>query len=140
MKLTKSGQVVLTEAQIEATCVALMVADGWTAYKMEQIFSEKKRKSVGIAGMADHLFLRYQPMPIEVPIEARVLADVLWCEFKRVTASGRATKASTAQHHWHTCERAKGALTVIAGIDFPATIEGFQVWYRTSGLARKVAA
>ena len=38
---------------------------------------------------------------------------------------------------WHQRERARGALTLLAGVDFPATIEGFAEWYRASGLMRR---
>lgn len=140
MKFNRAGEIVLAEAQIETTCVAFMVAEGWRPFKMEQQFSEKKRKTTGEAGCADHLFLRYAVMPEDVPIEARVLVDVLWVEFKRLTAKGKATKASPAQMLWHVCERARGAITWIAGVDFTPTIEGFRNHYAASGLARKVSA
>jgi hypothetical protein len=29
-------------------------------------------------------------------------------------------------------------MTVIAGVDFPASVKGFMSWYRASGLARTV--
>jgi len=37
-------------------------------------------------------------------------------------------------------ERKRGALTLIAGQDFPATIEGFKAWYIGSGLNRRTIA
>jgi hypothetical protein len=61
---------------------------------------------------------------------------VLWIEWKRVF-SGRATKATAHQRAWHEAERALGALTLIAGEHFPATIEGFREWYSRSGLQRR---
>jgi hypothetical protein len=63
------------------------------------------------------------------------VAEVLWVEWKR-TRRGKATKATAKQNDWHRDERSRGALTLIAGEDFPATIEGFQAWYRDSGLQR----
>ena len=38
--------------------------------------------------------------------------------------------------NWHTKERARGALTLIAGEDFPASVAGFIGWYQQSGLQR----
>jgi hypothetical protein len=33
--------------------------------------------------------------------------------------------------------RARGALTLIAGEDFPASVDGFRCWYAASGLRRR---
>lgn len=53
---------------------------------------------------------------------------------------GRAAagKASQKQLDWIAAEQARGALVLLAGVTFPATIEGFQKWYLASGLARRV--
>ena len=68
--------------------------------------------------------------------EAGVTSSAIW---KRIRAGRKtATKASQRQRDWHAAERARGALTLIAGEDFAASIEGFQDWYRQSGLARRV--
>lgn len=53
-------------------------------------------------------------------------------------ARPRAGKASKHQAEWIAAERARGALVLLAGVTFPATIEGFQKWYLASGLARRV--
>jgi len=51
-------------------------------------------------------------------------------EFK--SAKGKPKKHQIV---WHERERARGAWTVIAGLDFPASIKEFRSWYRASGLA-----
>ncbi len=86
--------------------------------------------------MADHLYMRYNDQAIlcTMPMrESRVRAEAetLWIEFK--SASGKPKKH---QVEWHDKERARGALTWIAGVDFPASIEGFRAHYRASGLNR----
>ncbi len=149
----------LTEAQIQKTCTDLLVADGWRALRMELNFSEKKQKSVGELGMADYLYIRYRPKPYDIhedgpdPYNARAIgwwrpvkpcqAEVMFIEWKRTLPSSlgpRATKPQLNQVNWHAKERARGALTLIAGQDFEATIRGFEEWYAGSGLARKVRA
>jgi hypothetical protein len=57
--------------------------------------------------------------------------EVLWLEWK--SRSGRVRKHQSA---WHIKERARGAMTAIAGVDFSPTITGFWKWYRATGLAR----
>ena len=89
---------------------------------MEQNWSERKRKRVGEAGMPDCLAIRYSDVPI----------TVMWIEFKRPGG-----KPSQAQLVWHRDERARGALTLIAGVDFEPTIEGFMAYYAQSGLKRR---
>ena len=101
--------------------------------------SDKSRgKGFGEKGMADRLYIRYgisQTGFLTVGIHnyRRSLTETMWIEWKR-TVRGKATKPTRQQIDWHRYERALGALTLIAGEDFPATLEGFQVWYRASGL------
>lgn len=130
----------LLERDIEKTCCDLLRADGWVVRKMEQNYSERKKKRVGERGMADVLCIRYSQHSM---IEDRCQhCTVLWLEFKRLVPSKRgkvwprATKAAIHQSAWHTLERKRGALTLIAGKDFPASIEGFREWYKESGLMR----
>jgi hypothetical protein len=59
------------------------------------------------------------------------ISAVLWIEFKALKG-----QPSKAQLDWHAKERARGALTWIAGVDFPASVEGFRAHYLASGLAR----
>jgi hypothetical protein len=137
---TRPGSLRILEADIERTCVEFLQCDGWRALKMEQNRSEKKGKTVGERGMADHLFIRYGKQGAGESFCASVYgvnAQVLFVEFKRLTASGKPTKLSEAQLDWHRMERARGALTIIAGIDFEASIEGFICWYQESGLQHR---
>jgi hypothetical protein len=84
--------------------------------------------------MADHLYIRYEregpAHPHPMPYDNRWV-ELLWCEWKR-----RGGKAKSHQIDWHARERARGALVIVAGEDFPASIEGFLGWYNQSGLAR----
>jgi hypothetical protein len=97
-------------------------------------------------GMADRQYTRYLVSVYtewaRVP-ELLVKVDMMWIEWKRLDRFSKKencwlpTKASQKQHDWHARERARGALTLIAGEDFPASIEGFCTWYAQSGLQRK---
>lgn len=92
--------------------------------------------------MADHLYIRYVYMSDSSAL-LRSRAETMWIEWKRVRPRGNFNGATKAQQHqktWHQQERARGALTLIAGEDFPATIEGFISWYETSGLQRRTVA
>ncbi len=62
----------------------------------------------------------------------RERAEVLWIEWKKLGG-----KASQHQQDWHTLERKRGALVWLAGVDFPASVEGFLDHYRASGLNRR---
>ncbi len=83
--------------------------------------------------MADYLYIRYQAdgRTPHLPLLRRI-AEVMWIEWK-----SKRGKAAEHQKRWHAAERARGAFTLIAGEDFPKTIEGFQAWYRASGLMRR---
>lgn len=51
-------------------------------------------------------------------------------EWARGTATG-------GQRLWHAAERKRGAMVIVAGIDFDADTESFLAWYRASGLMRR---
>lgn len=125
----------LLEADIERAIVDYLALDGWVCRKMEQNFSERKKKVVGQRGMADQLCVRYGPTSgtPSLCVERAMYTQVMWLELKRRTG-----KAMAHQKAWHEAERARGALTLIAGIDFEASISGFMTWYRASGLRRRV--
>lgn len=105
-------------------------------------------KGFGEIGMADDLFIRYggtiRPAgpgirlrgnhykPEIYSTEVYCLSQVMWIEWK--SEKGR---AAAPQRHWHAIERARGAYTLIAGIDFPKSIEGFYEFYKDSGLMQK---
>jgi hypothetical protein len=131
------------ESLIEAECTKILEQDGWRSLRTDPVSDRGRGKGFGEVGMADHLYIRYQgrfrqPFPDGMRTQlhcANVLADTetLWIEFKRL-----GEKPKKHQRAWHIKERARGALTLIAGEDFPATIEGFRQWYGTSGLMRHV--
>lgn len=128
----------LTEAQIQKTCAEFLALDGWRPLRTDPTSDRSRGKGFGECGMADHLFIRYGYLAsCEERSDSRHVAEVIWVEFKKLDARGNPTKPSQKQIDWHCDERARGALTVIAGVDFPASIEGFQDWYSGSGLARR---
>lgn len=116
------------EKHLQKHAEDLLQLDGWRIIRVEQNYSEKKRKIVGEAGAPDGLYIRYG-FPNNTYFAT---ALVLWIEWKSPKG-----KPSTSQKLWHEIERKRGALTLIAGIDFPATVEGFQTWYENSGLRRR---
>lgn len=105
-------------------------------------------KGFGEVGMADCLYIRYDYMdealrqlerlavsdlPCDTATQLRVMTSILWVEWKR-----KGGKAAPHQKTWHAAERARGALTLIAGEDFEASISGFSKWYMQSRLRRRV--
>lgn len=144
----------LLEKDLERAVRDILEWDGWIVRKMEKNYSERKRKAVGEAGMADLMAIRYydhnERLLCDMHSSNCPCAEVLWIEMKRLVAAPervrrngvqrqkwpRATQAANHQKAWHARERERGALTLIAGEDFPATIEGFKEWYKASGLAR----
>jgi len=105
---------------------------------------------VGELGMADDLYIRYDIHGFRKNAEfsathtSRRVSELIWIEWKRERGGQgkralftKAEKARIHQKAWHAAERARGALTLIAGEDFPASIDGFMNWYRNSGLMRR---
>lgn len=128
----------LTEADIERQCSDLLALDGWRTLKTDPVSRREWGKGFGEKGMADCLYLRYDtrprflgsnPTPIPGPFP---YAEVMWIEWKRPGGV-----AKPHQRAWIAAERARGALVLLAGADFPATFEGFADWYRGSGLMRR---
>jgi hypothetical protein len=129
------------EAQIQQTCTQILELDGWRALRTDPVSRREWGKGFGEPGMADHLYIRYVDLPGKKGGDPnlRSLAQLMWIEFKRIRTGRKAsTKATVSQQTWHQAERARGALTLIAGVDFPATIEGFEAWYKASGLNRRI--
>lgn len=149
MKSKQPAIPALKEADIERTITDFLIAEGWRVFHMEQQWSEKKRKTVGERNMPDVLAIRYWagkvgriPQLHDQRVNALLLAsgnEVLWLELKRLIGK-KVTKPAQGQLDWHREERFRGALTLIAGVDFRASIEGFMDWYKNSGLARRRAA
>jgi hypothetical protein len=117
--------VILKESDIQKTCEDFLAVHGWRIFRMEQNYSERKKKRVGEPGMPDCLAIRYRGK-----LGRECYADVLFIEWKRQKGG----KVSLTQKLWHSIERVRGAKTLIAGMDFDPSIEGFQEWYRKSGL------
>jgi hypothetical protein len=111
--------------------------DGWRALKTDPVARREWGKGFGELGMADSLYIRYdwdsawEPNP-SAKIDERAIAQVMWIEWK--TPRGR---AAPHQHAWREREQARGALALIAGVDFDASLEGFAKWYAESGLQRR---
>lgn len=131
----------LRERAIARTCCDFLELDGWRILACEPVSRKEWGRGFGEKGMADTLAIRYDfdppneswngPRSSKLVISCRKCAEVLWIEWK--AASGR---LAPHQRAWHTAERARGALTLIAGEDFEASIDGFILWYRGSGLNR----
>ncbi len=140
LKVDKQGRLKVSEADIEKNVNDVLQLDGWRSFKMEKCFSEKKQRAFGEVGMPDRLFIRYwhdgplnnlgEPRKGEADLWS--MGEILWIEHK-----SRNGKPSAAQKLWHSNERKRGALTLIAGVDFQASIEGFLEFYRNSGLQRR---
>jgi hypothetical protein len=112
------------ERLIGLECQKLLEEDGWRTLRCEPTSDRSRGKGFGEVGMADTLALRYGKQGAS--------CEVMWLEWK--APGGRVRKHQLA---WHTRERACGALTAIAGVDFAASVQGFIGWYRASGLARR---
>ena len=127
LKVDKHGKLKISEADIEETCSQWLELDGWRRLKTNPCSDRSRGKGFGELGMADDLYIRYKDGS-----QRRVFwADVMWIEWK--SARGQ---LSQHQRAWTRVERLRGALVLVAGLDFPASIEGFQDWYRVSGLMR----
>lgn len=113
----------LSEAHIQATCTDWLALDGWRCVRTDM--PHLRGLGVSEPGMADSLYIRYCHVLKEC-------CDLMWIEWKK-----KGGKAAQHQQDWHAKERARGALTLIAGENFPASIEGFANWYAKSGLQRK---
>jgi hypothetical protein len=134
------------EADIQEACSQMLELDGWRRIRTDL----KHLRGMGVQepGIADDLFIRYDhfdwfgSIEEEKEMSVKVLSQVMWVEWKRIDPRAgkdgiRSTKASQKQKDWHTLERKRGALVLVAGVDFPATIEGFRRWYaEESGLMR----
>lgn len=127
------------EALIQEEITRILSEDGWRALRTDPVSDRGRAKGFGEVGMADYLYLRYWnsadprgPVPGYKTRCYDPQGESLWIEFKR----GRGGVLSKSQRSWHTKERSRGALTLIAGEDFPSSVEGFREFYRKSGLQR----
>ena len=117
----------LKERDIARTCGDLLKLDDWRLLWCEPVSRREWGRGFGEKGMPDLLAIRYN----SIERDGTVRDQIMWIEWKSATG-----KASKHQKLWHAAERARGALTLIAGEDFPASIEGFKEFYRSSGLNR----
>ncbi len=125
-----------SERDIERTCDDFLELDGWRCVKTD--LPHLRGLGVPERGMADRLYIRYGDGRVSQWSKSganlyAAKCELMWIEWKR-------KDGQTKQHQrdWHDRERARGGLTLIAGKDFPKTIEGFQAFYRhESGLMRR---
>lgn len=134
----------ILERDIQNACTGYLELDGWRALRTDPVSDRRRGKGFGELGMADHLYVRYcysaenctagTGSPSSWEVKARTLhSEVMWIEWKRPK-----NRASQHQKDWHAAERSRGALTLIAGEDFPASVAGFIRWYEQSGLNRRM--
>lgn len=121
------------EWMFEAEATRLLEEDGWRSLRTDPVSDRGRGKGFGEIGMADHLYIRYVATSMYfTEHHLKADAEVMWIEWK--SASGKPKKH---QIEWHQKERARGALTLIAGVDFPASLAGFTEWYASSALRRR---
>jgi hypothetical protein len=128
--------IIVTEAHIQQTCTQMLELDDWRSLRTSPVSNRARGVGFGELGMADHLYIRYGS---ETPAKMREFmpgdetwAQVMWVEWKKLKG-----KAEPHQRIWIELERKRGALVLLAGEDFPASIEGFRAFYKTSGLMRR---
>lgn len=131
----------VSEADLAKAATDLLALDGWRALKTDPVSRREWGRGFGEKGMADYLYIRYEmrdwseedrSVACRQMVGERAIAQVMWIEWK----IPRGTVAEK-QHAWRERERARGALALIAGVDFHASFEGFARWYAQSGLQRK---
>ena len=122
------------EAELQQQCDDVLGYDGWRII----VTDPPRLRGLGVIekGIPDRLYIRYvglglAPSPQVCTKAMRSISEVLWIEWKKPGGT-----PSTHQVLWKMAEQARGALVWTAGIDFPATLDGFILFYRTSGLAR----
>lgn len=132
----------ISEADLEKQCSDLLALDGWRTLKTDPVSRREWGKGFGEKGMCDRLYIRYQfsvePESAEFRGFGRQDAELMWIEWKRIRPGRRtAERAEQHQRDWIRDERLRGALVLLAGVDFPATFDGFCAWYAKSGLLRR---
>jgi hypothetical protein len=123
----------LSEAHIQKACTDLLELDGWRTIRTD--LPHLRGLGVQEKGMPDNLYIRYEAVRSgdgDVIKSHPEWTDTMWIEWKK-----KGGKAAQHQKDWHQAECARGALTLIAGQDFEASISGFQEFYRASGLMRR---
>jgi hypothetical protein len=121
-----------SEAQIQKQIDDFLELDGWRIIRTD--LPHLRGLGVQERGIPDRLYVRYEkqgPAPFGEFVYDRSWIQHLWIEMKK-----RGGKLSQAQKDWITRERARGALVIVAGEDFEASLDGFYTWYTQSGLRR----
>lgn len=122
-----------SERQIEEACDDLLMLDGWRIIKTD--LPHLRGLGVQEKGMPDRCYLRYEKEGPPPPPADVFPYDYAWCQHLWIEWKKRGGKAAEHQKAWHAAERARGALVLVAGEDFPASVDGFLSWYNGSGLA-----
>ena len=133
----ETNQRLTTEAHVQQTVREFLEADGWRAIRTDPVSDRARGKGFGEVGMPDYLFVRYtcdrrgaayKVVSLKTQIWMEVAAQVLWIEFKRA-----GQKPKPRQARWIEAERARGALVIVVD-----DIDAFIVWYKASGLNRRM--
>lgn len=130
--MVKALPIKVSEADLERAGTDLLIYDGWRPLKTDPVSRREWAKGFGEPGMADDLYLRYCDTRRLGCAHWFAMGEILWVEWKR-----RKAKPKPHQRIWIEQERARGALVLLAGEDFPADYDGFLTWYRKSGLMRR---
>jgi hypothetical protein len=85
--------------------------------------------------MPDKHYVRYHTEAVR--LHRRTIAETARTETMFIEWKKKGGTAAQHQKDWHAKESARGALVLLAGLQFPASIEGFCNWYAKSGLQRK---
>lgn len=126
------------EFHIEQTCSEWLALDSWRAI----ITDPPQLRGLGVSekGIPDRLYIRYAKFDraaLRAAGDDAYTRHPAWAELTWIEWKSPKGTPSVKQLEWHAAERARGALTLIAGRDFERTIEGFQKFYRQSGLMRR---
>ena len=120
----------LTEAHIEQTVTQYLELDGWRSIKTDPVSRKEWGKGFGELGMADRLYIRYDARIVhdhETSDVKQPGAQVIWIEFKR-----KGLRPLPEQKAWIDAEMKRGAVVLVVD-----DIDGFEQWYRRSGLMRR---
>ena len=122
-----------SEAQIQKQIDDFLELDGWRIIRTD--LPHLRGLGVQEKGIPDRLYLRYGRAVRNVHAYGiqHTLCDIehFWVEHKK-----RGGKPSQAQKDWIARERASGALVIVAGENFEASLDSFCQWYSSSGLQR----
>ena len=117
-----------SEKEIQQQVDEYLALDNWRVFRTD--LPHLRGLGVQEPGIPDRQYVRYlYPAPAA---NAHDYCQMFWVEHKK-----RGGKAGEHQKAWHERERALGALVIVAGTDFDASLDGFVRWYEQSCLQRK---